>query len=299
MIKIYRELISAGEKMLDDACIESPGHDAEALLCFLTGFDNPHLFLNRDSEASEEECERYFNLIGKRLAGEPLQYITGEQYFMGHRFAVNPSVLIPRPETELLTEKAIEHINACSETSGSSDLNVLDLCTGSGAIAVSIAKACPDVRITASDISDQALSIAKKNALELGVSNRIDFVKSDLFAAFRPDGCSLHSQDTNKLDFDLIITNPPYIKTGDLAGLQREVKDHEPLSALDGGSDGLEYYRRIAADAPDCLRGDGILLSEIGADQAEEVAGIFKAAGFSDVTIFQDLSGYDRIIEVR
>ncbi|MCL2111013.1 MAG: peptide chain release factor N(5)-glutamine methyltransferase [Clostridiales bacterium] len=279
-----KELVPIGERILKQNGVDNAGHDAEALLGFEIGFDKQKMFMNWTYEVEDERSESYFDLINRRAAGEPLQYITGEQYFFGHRFCVNPYVLIPRPETEALAEKAVQHLQALGGAK-----SVLDLCTGSGALAVSIAKACPRVKLTASDLFEQALSVAKHNAHELGVSSRIDFIKSDLFASVK--------RGTFGKKFDLIVTNPPYIRTGSLMGLQREIRDHEPMFALDGGIDGLDFYRRIAEDARAYMRPDACIMAEIGFDQAEEVAGIFEAAGFKDIEVFRDLAGLDRIVK--
>jgi len=279
-LKKIKDLLSEGEKILLAAGLENCRGDAETLLGHETGMDKKDLFLNRDSEVDDKCKKSYFELIRRRASREPLQYITGEQYFMGHRFSVDPSVLIPRPETEILAEKVIEYLRARNDAK-----TVLDLCTGSGALAISIAIACPDLKVTASDVSPEALAVAKRNANELGVSSRVSFIESDLFAA-----C------TEK--YDLIVTNPPYIRTGDLAGLAREISAHEPLSALDGGDDGLDFYRRIAEDARAHMSEEACLMAEIGADQAEDAAAVFSAAGFTVIEIIQDLSNRDRIIRI-
>ena len=281
-----RELLPLGEKILRDAGVEDFKNSAEALLGFETGFGRTEIFLNQTHEVDETRREAWFGLLARRAAGEPLQYITGEQYFMGHRFSVDPSVLIPRPETELLAEKAIEHLRTHSGAA-----SVLDLCTGSGALAVSIAKACPHLRITASDVSAQALAVAGQNAAALGVSDRIDFVQSDLFASL--------THEASRIGFDLIVTNPPYVRTNDFALLAREIRDHEPVLALDGGADGLDFYRRIAADARDHMLPGACLMTEIGADQGEAVSAIFAAAGFTSIDITQDLNDFDRIIKMQ
>jgi len=302
------ELLSSGEKILTAAGAEEHSVDAEELLCFVLSIDKATLFLNRAAEARWEQSEAFFALIDRRALGEPLRYITGEQYFFGHRFSVNPSVLIPRPETELLAEKAILYLRAREGAK-----TALDLCTGCGALAVSIAKACPHIRVTASDISEDALSVARTNAAALGVSDRIYFVNSDLFGAltyhanhgdgafdrYHGDGAfdRYHGDGTfDRPEYDLIVTNPPYISTGELAGLAREIRDHEPLSALDGGADGLDFYRRIAKDAPGFLRDGGALMTEIGYDQGEAVSALFIASGFTCVELFKDLNGLDRIL---
>ena len=281
-----KDLIQVGERILKNAGIENAGHDAEALLCFEIGFDKQKIFMNWVYQVDDLRSEKYFDLVNRRAGGEPLQYITGEQYFMGHRFTVNPSVLIVRPETELLAAMAIEYLKKNKHKR-----SVLDLCTGSGAIAVSIIKECPRIKITASDISAEAIIVAQKNAKELGVSGRIDFIKSDVFSGIKTGMFGKK--------FDLIVTNPPYIRTGDLENLQREIKEHEPLIALDGGADGLDFYRRIAKEASVYLNKGACILTEIGYDQAEDVISLFDDAGFKRATVFQDLSGHDRIIRIE
>jgi len=281
-----KELIPIGENILRDAGVEDYKIDAEALLGYEIGFDKKKMFMNWTYEVSDERSEAWFDLVNRRASGEPLQYITGEQYFMGHRFLVDPMVLIPRPETELLAEKAVAYLRARGGAK-----HVLDLCTGSGALAISIAKACPRLKVTASDVSARALSVAKKNAAALGVAGRVAFAESDLFAAFRKGSFGFGKK------YDLIVTNPPYIKTGDLENLAREIKEHEPLSALDGGADGLDFYRRIASDARGCMRPGACLMAEIGYDQAEAASAIFAGAGFTSIEIFRDLSGLDRILQ--
>ena len=278
-----KELIPVGEKILADAGVEDYKIDAEALLGYRIAFDKQKIFMNWTYEVDDLRCEDYFDLLRRRAGGEPLQYITGEQYFFGHRLHVNPSVLIPRPETELLAEKAISYLN---KREGAK--TVLDLCTGSGAISISIAKACPRLKVTASDVSEEALSVARRNALDLGVSGRVEFINSDLFGSIKRGAFGRK--------YDLIATNPPYIKSGTLMSLQREIRDHEPMTALDGGEDGLDFYRRIAADAQAYMRKNSCLMAEIGCDQAQDVSAILGAAGFRNIEISRDLSGLDRII---
>ena len=278
-----KELIPIGEKILKAGGVDNAAFDAETLLGFTIGFDKQKIFMNWTYEVDVPRTESYFDLLNRRAAGEPLQYITGEQYFMGHRFIVNPSVLIPRPETEVLAEKAISFL---SEKEGAK--TALDLCTGSGALAISIARACRSIKVTASDLSESALAVARKNAGALGVSGRVEFVLSDMFAGIK--------RGVFGKKFDLIVTNPPYIKTGDLEYLQREIKDHEPAASLDGGTDGLDFFRIIAENARPFLRPDAQLLTEIGDGQAPEVAAIFEATGFYSGEVVKDLTGVDRIL---
>ena len=279
-----KDLIRQGERILKASKIDNAGNDAETLLGFLAGFDKQQLFMNQGFIVDDFLQKKYLEMIERRSAGEPLQYITGEQYFLGHRFSVDSSVLIIRPETEILAEKAISYLFS---NKGASD--VLDLCTGSGVLAVSIAKACPDVRITASDISAGALSVAMKNARSLDVCDRIDFIQSDLFKEIKNNYAGK--------EFDLIVTNPPYIRSGDIDSLQKEIREYEPVLALDGGIDGLDFYRAIASEAGGFMRPNACILAEVGHDQAADVLAIFRGSGFKNLKVYKDLSGFDRIIE--
>ena len=290
MGKKIKELITIGEKTLSASGIENAEIDAEVLYCFETGLNRQELFLKWGDEADETSCKQYLEMIDRRAAGEPLQYITGEQWFMGHRFSVDPSVLIVRPETEILAEKAIEYLQKIEDSQNpDGSLNVLDLCTGSGALAIAIAKANLSVRVIASDISKVALKTAEQNAIDLGVADRIIFVNSDLFKDIKIE--ELGGK------FDLIVTNPPYIRRDELKNLQREILEHEPLNALDGGEDGLDFYRIIASEAGAFLSDGGIVLAEIGHNQAEAVSTFFVDAGFKEAEVFKDYSGLDRVVK--
>lgn len=217
-------------------------------------------------------------LLSLRETHRPVQYITGEQNFMGFDLAVTPDVLIPRPETELLAERVI---NACK------DKTVLDLCTGSGCIAIAVRKLSEARQMTACDISEAALSVAKENAKKHEAE--ISFYQGDLFEALRrPFSC-----------FDIIVSNPPYIPTGELAGLMPEVRDFEPRLALDGAEDGLYFYRRIAEECKEFLKPDGQVFLEIGCEQGEAVKALFLEAGFSKVSIDKDYAGLDRIVRAE
>jgi release factor glutamine methyltransferase len=280
-----KELISIGEGILQAGGVEEYKIDAESLLCFEIGFDKQKIFMNWTYKVDDAHVDGYLDKISRRAAGEPLQYITGEQFFMGRRFAVSPMVLIPRPETESLTEKALEYLAKHRHAN-----TALDLCTGSGAIAVSLARKFHNLKVMASDVSKEALVTASRNARAHCVASRIEFVRSDLFASIKKGGLSGKK-------FDLIISNPPYIRSGDIDGLQREIREHEPRVALDGGEDGLDFYRKIAADAKAYMKKDGCLMLEIGADQGPDVKAILEGAGLRKAEIALDLAGLDRIAQ--
>lgn len=304
-----RVLIKEGEYRLSKAGVMNADVDAEALYCFLKKCDKVVLFLMKEEEADKETEKAYFELIAKRASRIPLQHITGKQAFMGFDFKVNPDVLIPRPETEVLVTEAAKLLREERKTvagqrrqsrgglfkifSTPPTQEVLDLCCGSGAIGISLAKICEDISVTATDISDAALALAKENAK----ANRteIEFLQGDLFEALRDTG-----KGKRVRSYDLIISNPPYIRTNLIALLQEEVKDHEPLQALDGGKDGLDYYRRIVADAHLYLKEGGWLMFEIGNDQGEDLRKmIMETERFTTPEVIRDLAGRDRVVKCR
>ena len=279
MDRTVKELIALGKGVLHASGYECVETDSETLLGHVLGMNKAELFLNHAKAVDEEKQKLFEKLVDRVAGGEPMQYVMGEAYFMGHRFSVNPDVLIPRPETEVLCEMAIRELSAYDRAT-----SVLDLCTGSGALAVSIALAVEKAHLTASDISTGALTTAQANASALSVSSRIDFIKSNLF------------DELTGRTYDMIVTNPPYIKTSELANLPSEVRDHEPEVALDGGTDGFDFYNRIVNEASSFLACGGTILAETGCDQGLQVKAAFEAAGFSEVSISKDLAGRDRIV---
>ncbi|MDR0854086.1 MAG: peptide chain release factor N(5)-glutamine methyltransferase [Clostridiales Family XIII bacterium] len=279
-----KELIPIGERLLSEGGVEDYKIDAEALLSHAIGYDKNKIFMNWAAEIDFKHTEVYFDLLNLRAKGTPLQYITGEQYFMGRRFSVNESVLIPRPETEGLVESITEYMKQVGNVK-----TLLDIGTGSGAIAISLAKVFPSVKVTAVDISEEALKVARQNAKALGAEKNITFIKSDLFSAIKTGALGKK--------FDIIVSNPPYISSGEIAGLQREVKEHEPLLALDAGEDGLIFFRRIAEEAKPYFKKKAALFFEIGAEQGEAVSSILEEAGsYSGIEVRKDLAGLDRIV---
>ena len=274
------QLIREAAERLRQAGVPDARVDASLLLAHVTGRQALALRLDTDTVLDEKELEAFERLCARRAAREPLQYILGEQPFFGRPFRVTPAVLIPRPETELLCELALERVR------GQASPAVLDLCCGSGCIGVTMALERPDARVTAVDISPEALAVARANADSLGA--RVTFAQGDLFAAVEGQR------------FDLILSNPPYIPTADLApeALQAEVQ-REPRLALDGGADGLNLYRRIAAEAPAHLADGGLLLMELGIGEAVAVGELCRGAGLTDVRVHPDLNGIPRVLEAR
>jgi release factor glutamine methyltransferase len=250
--------------------------------------DNPQI-----SESVDTEIEA---LLQRRSKREPLQYILGYTEFCGLKIKVGPGVLIPRPETELLVEEAIRKVTGCklqvtSQNSSfilhPSSLQILDLCTGSGCIALAIARAFPGIDIYGTDTSSKALGYALDNAKVNNIQN-VMFLKGNLFESVGKD-----------LTFDLIISNPPYIKRSDMKNLQPEIKDWEPLNALDGGEDGLDYYRMIIPEARNYLKEKGYIMVEMGVSQADAIGRIAENAGFTDISLIKDYSGIERILTAK
>lgn len=294
MSLIIKELLRIGETALDKAGCLDPKIDAELIMMFLLSFNKQQLFIKSPSLLDEKSCEAYFKLIDIRAGGMPVQYITGEQEFMGISFKVNEDVLIPRQDTETLVEEIIKITKERTEQKKAprGDWQILDLCCGSGAIGVSLCKYIRESKVTASDVSPKAIAVAKENAASAGVSKQIKFVESDLFGAFR--------KGLGGMKFHIIASNPPYIRRDVIPTLQREVAEHEPLLALDGGEDGLKFYRRILAEAPDYLKPQGMLFLEIGHDQGEAVCSLAAdMERFEEIEMIQDLAGHDRVVTCR
>jgi release factor glutamine methyltransferase len=259
--------------------IENPHLEAEILLSYALHIDRIRLYIDFENEVDKKSLEMFKGFINRRIKGEPTAYITGSKHFMSLIFNVTPDVLIPRPETELLIENAIELSKAFEGR-----ISVLDIGTGSGVIAVSLAKFMDNIEIHATDLSGKALEVAAGNAKKHGVENKIKFIEADLFPA-------------EDLKYDIIVSNPPYIKTADLKGLQIEIRDYEPYSALDGGPDGLVFYRRIAEKAGGYMKDGGHLLLEIGAEQSKEVTTLLQSGLKRDkIRVKKDLNGLDRVV---
>ena len=289
-----KELISIGAKQLRDAGVADADIDAKELYCFMQGMNRTDLMLRWQEVLQDNQCEAYFDLVAQRASRVPLQHITGRQEFMGLPFEVNDKVLIPRQDTETMVEDALELMEKGTLRGQAYDDglkkggDVLDLCCGSGAIGISIAKLAKGARVTCSDLSKDALEVAEKNA-RLNGCKSVKFVESDMFDAF----CGR----LGKKKFNLIISNPPYIPPSVIEGLEPEVRDHEPMMALDGGQDGLDFYRIIAQQAPEHLKKGGVLMLEIGFDQKDAVKGLLQETGrFEKVIGLTDLTGKDRII---
>lgn len=269
----YQEAVKNGEKVLNLANVSDAKVDAWMLFEMACKVDRNFYYLHMDEDITAEQQKEYEIALKKRAEHIPLQYITGEQEFMGLKFKVNSNVLIPRQDTEVLVEEALKRIQP--------GMRVLDMCTGSGCIAVSIAKNVPHIEMHAVDISKQALNVAKDNAKLNEVS--VEFERSDLF-----------DHVTGK--YDVIVSNPPYIPTSEIPKLMPEVGSFEPVEALDGKEDGLYFYRKIIAECKEYLNPDGMIFFEIGYEQGADVSALLQEAGFSQVAVVKDLAHLDRVV---
>jgi release factor glutamine methyltransferase len=267
--------------VLHAAGVPEPRREAGSLLSFLIGKDRTFLISHAEDRLTGADLDRFHEAVARRAEGEPLQYITGVQDFYGREFRVTPDVLIPRPETELLVEAALAVL------AGQAAPLICDVGTGSGCIAVTLLCERTDARAIAVDVSEAALAVAAGNARRHGVSERIELKISDCFDRL------------DRTAFDLIVSNPPYVSSDALAGLQREVRDHEPLVALSPGADGLSVIRRLLQDGAGFLRNGGHLIMEIGFDQGEKVQNLIDPALWQLVEIRPDLQGIPRIVVVR
>lgn len=269
------QLLAWGRDELKASGIGEWKLDAWYLLEHAAGCSRNDYFLHPDREVSAEQAQSYRYLIAGRSGHIPLQQLTGNQEFMGMDFFVNEHVLIPRQDTEILVETALAYMKA--------GLHILDMCTGSGCILLSLLKLCPGMTGTGVDLSGEALKVAEKNCRDLGI--RAELLRSDLFSCV-------------KGTFDRIVSNPPYIPSAVVDTLMEEVRDHEPRMALDGTEDGLHFYRKIIEQSPAYLKPDGMLFFEIGYDQAEAVS-VLMEKDFTQVSVVKDLAGLDRVVYGR
>jgi len=298
------EAIQKSADFLAKKGVESPRLQTELLLAYLLKLPRMKLYLNFERTLSPAETDALRELVRRRGQREPLQHITGSTAFCGLEIAVNRHALVPRPETELLAELGWQFLS----TLHSQPPTCLDFGTGTGCIAIALAVQCPTAKITAIDISVDTLALAKENAARHSVEARIEFLQGDGFAALQNAGETSSPSPFNKntetggtlvLHFDLIISNPPYIPSAEIASLQPEVRDFDPRGALDGGADGLEFYRRIASQAAAFLKPDGKIMLEFGDGQAEAVQKVFENEKWIVEAIKEDYSHRPRILIAR
>ena len=305
----YKKLLSIGEEKLAAAGIQEAKVDAFILFEYVTEFNRTALFMKGSEACEEEKCEKYLSYIERRCKHEPLQYITGYAPFMGYEFKVNENVLIPRMDTEVLVEEAVELIKnteefecykadgktvastvaeVCKGRIGKGSLNILDMCTGSGCIIISLFKELTksgyNINAATSDLSEKALMVAKENAEVLNAE--IKFFQGDLF-------------ENVEGNYDIIVSNPPYIKTKVIEELDVEVKSCEPMMALDGHEDGLYFYRAIIKQAKLYFKDKGYIIFEIGHDQGSDLYELLTEAGYADIKVIKDLAGLDRVVMAK
>lgn len=291
------DIIKSSADYLEESGVPDALTDAELLALHAAGMERLRAYID-NPEIDRSLQSKINRLMKRRASGEPLQYIIGEVDFLGLHIRVGKGVLIPRPETEILVQEAVDTVRRQSPEVGSSrneqspipdprSLCILDLCTGSGCIALALAKEFPHALVFAADISAKAIGYARQNAEYNRIEN-VTFLKGSLFGPVEEN-----------MAFDLITSNPPYIMTSDIAGLQREVRDWEPVRALSGGEEGLDFYRKILSKAPGYLKEDGCILLELGFGQAEAVAEIAGNSGLKNISVKKDFAGIDRILKAE
>ncbi len=271
----YSKLYEFGCLQLKAADISDWKTDARLLLEFACGTDFNFLYTNPDFEVSEDKENLYKEYIDKRLTHVPVQHITGTQCFMGLDFKVTPDVLVPRPDTEILVEEVLKDLH--------DGMKILDMCTGSGCILLSLLKYSNDCTGQGVDISPEALKVARENAENLGITSA-EFIKSDLF------------QNVSE-KFDILVSNPPYIKTSEIKTLMPEVRIHDPYIALDGHDDGVYFYKKILEDSPEFLNRGSLIAFEIGNDEGEAVSKLMEEAGLKNIEVIKDYGGNDRVVK--
>ena len=277
---IIKEVLKSSIEEINKLNIEDASMKVKMLLSDILGKEKEYLLIHDNEELSQDVLDNFYAKLNRLKDEEPIQYILNKQEFMGFEFYVDENVLIPQPDTEILVEEVVDISKKINNNLN--ELRVLDMCTGSGAIAISLSKLIENASVSASDISDGALNVAKENAIKNSVN--IEFYKSDLF-----------NDISKNVKFDIIVSNPPYIQTEVIKGLSKEVQS-EPFIALDGGEDGLVFYREIIKNAKDYIIEDGYLALEIGYDQKESVTNLLRENGYKNIYSKTDLAGNDRVV---
>ena len=306
-----RSVLKQGIHALREAHVPSDTLAAELLLLHATGRDRTWLYAHPEEVLDPITAENYFALIRRRAAGEPTQHLTGKQEFWGLEFEVTPEVLIPRPETEHLIEVALDRFAVGEIRAGhprklsGESLSIVDIGTGSGCIAIALAKELPAARIYATDISPAALAVAERNAAFLGFSSQVTFLESNLFSCFSDPisypalPASPSAAGHPPVLFDLIISNPPYVSRRESASLPVEVRDHEPATALYGGEEGYELYAVLIPEAARHLKPGGLLVLELGHDSLPAVRPLFESPEWTNLLVTNDLAGIPRVFSAE
>ena len=285
-MQTFHELLTQGIQLLMNAGIEEARLDAWLLLEYTADISRAWYYAHPESEVNEEIVSEYLSLCQKRAEHIPLQHLTHQACFMGYDFYVDERVLVPRQDTEVLAEEALHQLRNIRNP------RILDMCTGSGCLLLSLLMELPDATGTGVDISEAALAVAERNRKNLELEKRAVLVQSDTFSG---DYFQKNSGNIS-LEYDMLISNPPYIPTEDIGKLMEEVRFHDPVLALDGREDGLYFYRRITEQAGKYLKPGGWLMYEIGCEQGADVSAIMQGEGFTEVTVKKDLAGLDRVV---
>ena len=285
-MQTFHELLTQGTQLLMNAGIEEARLDAWLLLEYTADISRAWYYAHPESEVNEEIVSEYLSLCQKRAEHIPLQHLTHQACFMGYDFYVDERVLVPRQDTEVLAEEALHQLRNMRNP------RILDMCTGSGCLLLSLLMELPDATGTGVDISAAALAVAERNRKNLELEKRAVLVQSDTFSG---DYFQKNSGNIS-LEYDMLISNPPYIPTEDIGKLMEEVRFHDPVLALDGREDGLYFYRRITEQAGKYLKPGGWLMYEIGCEQGGDVSAIMQGEGFTEVTVKKDLAGLDRVV---
>ncbi|MEI3490487.1 MAG: peptide chain release factor N(5)-glutamine methyltransferase [Blautia sp.] len=285
-MQTFHELLTQGTQLLMNAGIEEARLDAWLLLEYTADISRAWYYAHPESEVNEKIVSEYLSLCQKRAEHIPLQHLTHQACFMGYDFYVDERVLVPRQDTEVLAEEALHQLRNIRNP------RILDMCTGSGCLLLSLLMELPDAIGTGVDISEAALAVAERNRKNLELEKRAVLVQSDTFSG---DYFQKNSGNIS-LEYDMLISNPPYIPTEDIGKLMEEVRFHDPVLALDGREDGLYFYRRITEQAGKYLKPGGWLMYEIGCEQGADVSAIMQGEGFTEVTVKKDLAGLDRVV---
>ena len=280
-----KDLIRMGIKKLDRRKYSNPPLECVLLLAYLLDVDKTYIYIHNNEEVPSSVEDKYFSLIDERRKGYPIQYILKEKEFMGISFYIEEGVLIPRPDTEILVQYVLDYID---EKYKERDIKIVELGTGSGCISLSIAYYKKNVFVYSVDIDKKANAVAEENSKRLKLPDRVKILEGDLFQGIKNMGL--------KNSVDIIVSNPPYIPEDEIFGLQDEIKKYEPLWALDGGEDGLDYYRRIIPQSKEYLKNRGILVFEMGFDQGRKIKELMEKENFRNINILKDLQGLDRVI---